>query len=191
MTADHWFMLALVVAQLIAPSLAELIKHLITQPKPTPEPSQPKTVRQKMSGWLVSFLQSPWYIPLFTILFEIYLLQRDLRSAAPITRSVVYSISTEVGTILYSLLNASFLMTSQTISRHSDQLLQLAKDQLRQAEATAVVSNTVSAVVKLVSAQTDATDAKIKEVVTQIQLDKSKPGLPGKLVSTIKKLFKS
>ncbi len=53
---------------------------------------------------LIPTAQSPWYFPGFVILLNICALGWNLRSASPITRRVVYDISSSVAGILYGLI---------------------------------------------------------------------------------------
>jgi hypothetical protein len=119
MTIDNWLMIALIItsfiAQLIAPTLAELVKSRINQPKPTPDPNQPKNLRQRIGGWVDQIALSPWVLPPLAIAVDIWILILQVRNVGPVTRGSVVAMSTAVAGGFFSLLNMSLLNTGQIV----------------------------------------------------------------------------
>jgi hypothetical protein len=48
--------------------LWEFVRSRINRPKPPLEPIQPKTRMQKIGGWLMRRLRSPWELPLLAVI---------------------------------------------------------------------------------------------------------------------------
>jgi hypothetical protein len=107
MTIGDWVNVGVIVATLalVMSTLGLIVSNLIlirmNGRNRTPEPSQPKSQIQRIGGWLTRFLQSPWLLPPFLMLVNLYTLVGELRSTAPITRGAVYHISTAVAGMLY------------------------------------------------------------------------------------------
>jgi formate hydrogenlyase subunit 3/multisubunit Na+/H+ antiporter MnhD subunit len=123
MTIDNWLMIALIItsfiAQLIAPTLAELVKSRINQPKPTPDPNQPKNLSQRIGGWVIQASLSPWVLPPLAIAIDIWILVLQVRNVGPITRGSVVAMSTAVAGGFFTLLNMSLLNTGQIVRAQS------------------------------------------------------------------------
>ena len=99
MTADT---IALVIATLLTSSpLWEFVRSRINRPKPAPQPIQPKTRMQKIGGWFVRRLMSPWQGPLVLILLTIIVLVLELHITTPITRGVILRLSLAVALLLW------------------------------------------------------------------------------------------
>jgi Na+/phosphate symporter len=126
MTTDHWLMIAAIIATsittLLAPIVGTLVQSRISHPKPAPELSQPKNRVQRISGWLMRFVQSPWFlvVPFLAVPLNIYVLLREFHKAAPITRGSVFLISEAVALIWFSFLNMSVLLAQQSLSRQAE-----------------------------------------------------------------------
>jgi hypothetical protein len=124
MTIENWLIIALIISTLIAPTIQTLVASLIipriNQPKPTPETSQPKNRIQRMGGWLSRFLTSPWFFPPFGILFNIYLLFRELHITKPVTRETVFGISMAMAGIVLNALSMSMLFIWRAIYRQEE-----------------------------------------------------------------------
>jgi hypothetical protein len=189
MTTDNWLTILLIIsnfiAVLVAPLLALFVKSRINQPKPTPEPNQPKNLSQIIRGWLMRVLASPWLIwglPLSSVLLNIYFLRKYLLDPAPITRPAVFIISLCVTLIWFSflniILNASLKDVWQTI-----------RDQwevsLTQSQTDRKIIDSVDALAIGLQATTEAV---VSAQRLQTEIDKSKQGVRGKLRAAIKRL---
>lgn len=87
MTTENWITIATIIsanilalATFLAPSLAEIVKARINQPKASPVTNKPKSLIR----WIVRLVG-----PLLCIVFEIYLLNKELHSSAPLDRVAV------------------------------------------------------------------------------------------------------
>jgi hypothetical protein len=113
MTIENWLMIAVIISTLIAPTLALFIQSLISQPKPTPELSQPKNRIQRIGDWLA---QSPWlpWVLVIPILLNIYILLKEFHNTTPVTRGVVVLIAVAVAGIAFNFLNINNILALQT-----------------------------------------------------------------------------
>jgi hypothetical protein len=93
------------IAQLIAPTLAELVKSRALHRVPSPKPNQPKNLVQRMGVLFINFIRSPWYLPIIFIAAEIVLLFIALRGTGPLTRRVVFDVAADIGGICVSLIS--------------------------------------------------------------------------------------
>jgi len=105
MTIEHWLMMAAIISTLIAPTLQTLVQSRINQPKPAPDPSQPKNRSQRIKGWFIRLIESPWRLPLLSIVVYIYLLFTELRDTRPVTRGTILAISIGVAGIWFSIVS--------------------------------------------------------------------------------------
>jgi hypothetical protein len=177
MTIDHWLMIAVVISTLIAPTLANLIQFRASNhPKPKPEANHPKNLIQRMGGWLMRFSRSPWKVTVFVvlpgILFNIYALHGDLRTAAPVTRRVILQVCVEVGGIVYNLLSIGIFFIWQAIGRQTDLIR--------------TEHSTISEILDIVRVSNDLTKLQIDDVRAQIKALGNDPDKP-----TQQKLFGS
>lgn len=99
MTIEHWLMIATIIsantlaaATLLAPSLAELVKARLSQPKASPETNQPKNRTQRIGGFLKRHLKS-FAVAYVVLLLNISLLIRELSDTVPLTRQSVFAIA--------------------------------------------------------------------------------------------------
>lgn len=81
-------------------SRIEIVKLGMNPPNQTPEPIQPKSRIQRIWGWFLRFSQSPWQLPPFLILINVFSLVVELRRTAPVTQWAAYQISASVAGIL-------------------------------------------------------------------------------------------
>jgi hypothetical protein len=106
------------ITTLIAPILSAWATSHINQPRPTPDPNQPKNQIQKRGGWLDRVFTSRWFSwgQLVVIPFYIWVLSRELAKTAPITRQSVLGISVIVAAIVVSVLNMHVVSLYQLVS---------------------------------------------------------------------------
>jgi hypothetical protein len=118
MTTEHWLTIIAIIATsittLAAPILAEFVKSRMSQPSPSPDPSQPKKLIQRIGGWLKRAVLSPWWSlwSVFWLLANIRVLLWELhRMTGPIKRDDVLALSITMGAIYYCLMsiNINFL----------------------------------------------------------------------------------
>src|ERR1700675_1808181 len=103
MTIENWLTIAVIISTLIAPTLANLIQSRAEHhTKPTPEANQPKNLSQRIWRWFIRLSNSPWILPPFLMLINIYALLSDFRKTTPVTRLTVYQISSYVAGIWYA-----------------------------------------------------------------------------------------
>jgi len=95
----------MVIAVLIAPSLAELVKARMSQPKPSPDINQPKNLSQRIGGWVIEFISSPFLFPPLLIAVNIVILLFEVRrySRVPVTIMAVLFICIRVAFITFFL----------------------------------------------------------------------------------------
>jgi hypothetical protein len=188
MTIENWLMIAVIISTLIAPTLANLIQSRVSHPKQTPEASQPKNLIQRIGGWFIRLSNSPWRVPPFLILFNIYLLLSEFRRTTPVTRWTVYQISAAVAGIWYGLvlflLNTAWesIRRQWEINREQQEVNAIARDvDLKLLDIIKSVSDTANATADKSLALTD-------RVLTE--LAKSREGRLNKLMAKIKGLLK-
>jgi hypothetical protein len=185
MTANHWQIVLIItsfIAQLIAPSIAAFVASRSNQPKPTPQPNQPKNRIQRIGGWLIGLkrLKIAMLVgPFFAVLFPIYYLHKFFLDPAPITRSAVFIISWCVTIIWFDflnfILNVSLISVWGSINFLSDSGLKESK--------------TVSLIIDRVDDLYAKVEALAPKQLLQIGPDKSTQGKLGKLLAAIKALF--
>jgi len=126
MTIQDWATIAIAIsapiaaiATLLAPALAEIVKFRISQPKPTPDPNQPKNRNHKIGGVLKRHFKAFWFSYLMLFL-DIFLLIRELRDPAPLMRYSVFAISVyttvAVAIFLFIVLAAAFKVMAELLS---------------------------------------------------------------------------
>jgi hypothetical protein len=193
MTIDNWLMIVLIIstfiATLIAPILQLFVKSRINQPKPTPEPSQPKNRIHRIGGWLMRFFTSRLKLveivglasPFFAMLYPIYYLRKYLLDPAPITRSRVFIISWCVTIIWISflnfILNFGLKYVWQAITKQAEQFERLV-------DVVGVLKDRVNTL-----ADTQSAMSKTLELAQLSQTETDTPGILRKMLTTIKNLF--
>jgi len=184
MTIENWVTIALIItsfiAQLIAPTLAELVKSRINQPKPTPVPNQPKNLSQRIGGWVMHIGASPWVLPPLVILLDIWFLFREFRNAAPVTRSGVLLISTAVAGAFFTLMNMNFIAISQMDRTLSHEQATSVLGIIGKMTDTILVLDTRLKVAEA-SATTQIVASPVRDTAAQVT--------PNKLLVAIKKLY--
>jgi hypothetical protein len=105
MTIQDWAIIVIAIsapiaafATLFAPSLAEIVKFRINQPKPSPDPNQPENLIQRKGG---RSLKRMFWFPVLLCAGEIWLLVRVLRSPAPIDKASVLTISFLASSVMF------------------------------------------------------------------------------------------
>jgi hypothetical protein len=131
MTIEHWLTIVAIIATsittLAAPILAEFVKSRISQPKPNPEPNQPKNAIQRIGGWLSRVSYSPWLYLFLTVLNIGVLLWVLRQVAVPIKRDDVLAISLTVGSIYFCFIHIGISQESRNFSRMIEISLKSAK----------------------------------------------------------------
>jgi hypothetical protein len=164
MTFDRWVQIALIIATLIGPISRPVVKlfRRSNQPKESPDLNQPKTLIRRIGSRLWNILQSPWYVPGFLILANIFSLRLELLSTAPITRHAVFSICESVAGILYGLILMFYNIAYQS-----------AKDQwkinARQREINAKQDETDNRIFGLLDTHTDILRSTVDDLNTTAQ----------------------
>jgi hypothetical protein len=207
MKIEHWLTIVLIIAtfiaQLTAPVLAEFVRSRISQPRPTPQPHQPKTLIRRMGDWIFSFLTSPpqrfkrlqmvgLASPLVAMLFPIYLLRAYLLNPIPPTRLVVALMSMSVTLLWFSFLNFLFNVSIHLIWLS---IRDATKSSTKQSERLSQLANIVARLHERVDALTDNQSAisKTLELTQLAQSEIEKPPTPGtlrKIITAIKNLLK-
>jgi len=188
MTIENWLMIAVIISTLIAPLLALLMQSRISQPKPAPEPNQPKNLIQRMGGRIIRFLQSPWslVVSFLGIPPSIYALLTAFRETSPVTRASVFLITEGVAGILFSLINASVLLNSQTIRLQT-------LDIRTQNETISELNAIVSRLLDMIKTLGNTVDVMGKTLAlpepAQSKIDKPTPGTLRKMLTAIENLF--
>jgi hypothetical protein len=106
MTIENWLMIAVIMATLIAPVLAELVKPRINQPQPAPAPNQPKNLIQRIGGVFIYILESSWVMPVFIMIIYSHAIYRDLGKTAPyapMDRKAVLELAVDTGGVWYGV----------------------------------------------------------------------------------------
>ena len=188
MTIENWLTIAAIISTLIAPVLALLIQHLISQPKPTPELNHPKNRIQIIGGWLIRIFQSPWILvgPIFSTVFDIYVLHRELGNTSQITRGVIFLISVAVAAIAFNLSIMNSLLAQQSISRQTNIIS-------KQSDAIAALLDLINVLRDSTKKLAEDLNARI-EVLTSMKPPKiepkiSTPKIFNKLLAAIKVLL--
>jgi hypothetical protein len=123
MTIGDWVNVGVMVATiaLVVSTLGLIVSNRIlirmNRPNRTPEPSQPKSRIQRIWGWFLRFSQSPWQLPPFLILTNLFTLVLELRRTAPVTRWAVYQISASVAGVFYGAVLLLLNIAWQSIRR--------------------------------------------------------------------------
>src|SRR5580704_7646605 len=103
MTTDQELTLALIIAtstsMFIQPYLAAKFASRMNQPKPSPNPDQPKNRSQRIKESVWGFLISSWKLPVIFIFLNLYGLIANIRDHSPLTRLGVLAISGSIGAI--------------------------------------------------------------------------------------------
>ena len=119
MTIQDWAIIIIAIsapiaalATLFAPSLAEIVKFRINQPKPSPDPNQPEKRNQRNGG--LSLKRRFWF-PTFICIVEVFFLVSLLRSPDPIDKTSVFMISLIISSVFFMTLSMVVLyFTSKT-----------------------------------------------------------------------------
>jgi hypothetical protein len=199
MKIENWLTIAVIISQLIAPWLNGLFSRSRTaQPTPTPELNQPKNRTQRISGWFLNFLQSPWTVPPFLILLNIYLLISEFRRTTPITHWTVYQISAAVAGIWYGIV-AFFLQTAWQSIRNQWEINREQRDSNREIIAlirdlnrtqSEIDRNILDLVVSVSNGLSETTTKSLALAQSTLtELEESKRGKLSKLWTTIKHRF--
>lgn len=117
MTIQDWAIIVIAIsapiaafATLLAPSLAEIVKFRINQPKPSPDPNQPENLIQRKGG---RSLKRILLSPLAICAVEIFFLIGQVRSPSPIDKASVLTISFLASSILFMLMAMGLLYLSK------------------------------------------------------------------------------
>ena len=180
MTIENWLTIAVVISTLIAPILGKLVDSRASDhPKPTPEANQPKNLSHRIGGLIIRVVNSPWLIPPFLILLNIYSVLSELRKATPITRWTVYIISTAVAGIWYGCVLMNLNLAAQSSRSQSEINRTQSLFNLKILEIITTVSETSKAVTEISSLLTDRV----------AEIEKSRQGRLRKVMAKIKGLF--
>jgi hypothetical protein len=185
--------IAVIVVAFIAQLIASLVAVFVdrprnNQPRPTPDPNQPKNRSQRIRDWLRRLVESRWQIPLLSILLYTYTLLQEFRDTRPVTRWVILLISIAVGGIFWAgviaLVNA------------------LAREMRLRADAQDEVNRRLLGLIEdlrdLIKAMGDtqhAIDESLNSTLEALIAAQTKPNKPiegkvRKLLSGLKKLFR-
>ena len=107
MPSANWLVIVSIIVSAIttlaAPIVALFVAARMNQPKPIPDPKNPKKRTHKMGGWPIRVLTSPWVLPLFGFLFNICILPYEIHHANPVTGKAAFEIALVVAGIFYNL----------------------------------------------------------------------------------------
>ena len=119
MTVEHLLTITAIIATsittLIAPILSAWGTSRFSQPKPIPEPNQPKNQIQRRGGWIERVFLSKWFSwgQLLIIPYDIWAIYKELAKTTPLTRQSVLGVSVLVVVIVASFLNMHVLSFAQ------------------------------------------------------------------------------
>jgi len=104
---EHWLtivaMIATSITTLAAPILAEFVKSRSSQPKPIPEPNQPKDMIHRIGGWVDSISSSSGLYLSLAVL-NIFCLIWEIRTmTVPIKLLDVLEISVTMGAVYFNI----------------------------------------------------------------------------------------
>jgi hypothetical protein len=114
MTTENWLIITGISVNLIGQILAVLIQSRINRPKQTPVANQPPSRIQRIGGWLIRVLTSPWLI-LFFIFLNVLSIALELSSTGPLNRRVVFSIALSAALIVLNLGCMAFFSLSKIL----------------------------------------------------------------------------
>jgi len=116
---------SMVIVTLAAPSLAEVVKARIVQPKKSPDPSQPKNLILKVIGVALWLCGEPFVIPPLLVALNTYTLVEMMRHANPLNPMKVLIISATTTSIAFAVLYALALYLGRWIRQTSARTLDL------------------------------------------------------------------
>src|SRR6202050_113631 len=97
MASANWLPIVSIIisaaATLAAPVLALFVAARINQPRPKPEPKNPKNRIQRIGAWFMRASRFSPVLPLLAVVFDIWALHREIHRPTPITRDTIFDIS--------------------------------------------------------------------------------------------------
>jgi UDP-N-acetylmuramyl pentapeptide phosphotransferase/UDP-N-acetylglucosamine-1-phosphate transferase len=136
MKIEHWLTIVAIIATsittLAAPILTEFAKSRMSQPKPAPEPNQPKKTIHRIGG----FVRISWMYLLAIVLNICVLLWELHHAVVPIKRDDVFSISITTGTIFSCLALIFLSLIDRTVGTLVNTSIEQAKISLKLSEIT-------------------------------------------------------
>lgn len=124
MPSANWLLVVSIIVNAIttlaAPAVGVLVAERKNQPKPIPDPKNPKKRTQRIGGRPIRISNSLWVLPLFGILFNFCILPYEIRHANPVTGRAVFEISLAVTGIFYNLVLIHLSSLDRLIGRIID-----------------------------------------------------------------------
>ena len=131
MTIQDWAIIVIAIsapiaafATLLAPSLAEIVKFRISQPKPSPDPNQPENLIQRKVG---RSLKRTFWFPALLAAADLVMLIWLIRSPMPLDKAFVVTASLLVSSfmIIVFIIALAYILTKIWAALFDTGLLQL------------------------------------------------------------------
>jgi hypothetical protein len=188
MTNSVWISIATIVVQSAVAFFAAYWQVKTAREIASPSQKIPKEKTNRTGNaflyWfrnrLIPTAQSPWYFPGLVILVNICALRWNVRSASPITRRVVYDISSSVAGILYGLILMIVNLHAQSTRKAIKMLLEPIRVLSEGFRTTSEFVGTLSKDVKdmRTTVQSSALIKQLQDLTTQLQVLQTKIGQP-------------
>jgi hypothetical protein len=187
--------IAVIVVAFIAQLIASLVAVFVgrprnNQPKPIPDPNQPKNRSQRIMDWFMRLFESRWKLPLLYVLLYTYGLLREFRDTRPVTRWAILQISMAVGGIIWAAVTALVNSLARAMKLGAEaqaavdrgllDLIQTLRDWTKESGENqhAINKSLLASLEALIAAQPSQTEP-----------DKATEGKLHKLLGTLKHLF--
>jgi hypothetical protein len=138
-TIKNWLAIATIIVPVItafmamlAPSLAEMVKARMAQPKPSPDEKNPKNLSQRSGGRVSRHFKS-WWSQYLGIALNVSLLAWLLSVDAPLTRWTVVEIAVCVGMTIFQFI---IILVAKLADRLADHIVELFRAVVNVSERT-------------------------------------------------------